>query len=352
LLVLRVTDMRDRYQLISSSGTVDYPPPPEPYNYPPPPEPYNYPPPPEPDGDYPLTKLWSDDSYWHMKIPTNAKLHPDSAKMIEWLLSIPEHRDGCPQLAIHGWSDSIWECDDDTPRHYVYNLAGTNKRFGGDKVPIPDNHQHDPQADAGSIIIDYSEEWMYQFGGLEYKYVNGAWRWCSFAGCRWPLYGSGVGENNVWTCGSAGISAYCATIRPEEIAAGVIARPLCCSLHTPKAGVNVYPPAATTDGRSTDTYAIPNGARLQLDPSLNLDTLGLSEAEKIIAKCLQDYGLVVKENAGSFVMYAENPLARETDPWPALGLSDGLLFKSIRSSIGQYWRVVDYSVFGAVEEEF
>jgi len=60
--------------------------------------------------------------------------------------------------------------------------------------------------------------------------------------------------------------------------------------------------------------------------------------------------VVVKECGGRSCIYAENPLARATDPWPELGVDGNILKGPELRNLP--WRVIDYSVFGGVEEEF
>jgi len=98
--VLRVTSVLDSYQRVSSSGTVDYPPPPE------------------LDGDYPPTKLWSDDSYWYMRIKENPTFHPNSDKMVDWLL---DHHSNYPGIQWKSWTNVFYDAYEDTPIYSVYN---------------------------------------------------------------------------------------------------------------------------------------------------------------------------------------------------------------------------------------
>lgn len=42
------------------------------------------------------------------------------------------------------------------------------------------------------------------------------------------------------------------------------------------------------------------GHRFQLDPSIDIDSLGLAKGEKVIAKALQEYGMIYVENSGTF----------------------------------------------------
>ena len=48
------------------------------------------------------------------------------------------------------------------------------------------------------------------------------------------------------------------------------------------------------------------GGRIRLDPAVNVDTLRLTPACKIIAKALQEYGAFNGDYAGATVLYADN----------------------------------------------
>jgi hypothetical protein len=64
-------------------------------------------------------------------------------------------------------------------------------------------------------------------------------------------------------------------------------------------------PASTTDGDSEAELLIPEGARLQLDPALDVEELGLSPEAEVIARALQIYGAYVCDNAGTLALYAQ-----------------------------------------------
>lgn len=60
-------------------------------------------------------------------------------------------------------------------------------------------------------------------------------------------------------------------------------------------------------------------ARVQLDPTLDLDTLGLTPAEKTIAKALQDYGMfLVDYGATGVSIEAINPASVTGNPYDGL----------------------------------
>ena len=60
------------------------------------------------------------------------------------------------------------------------------------------------------------------------------------------------------------------------------------------------------------------GARLRLDPRLDLSTLGLNRAERVIAKALQEYGMVLGDTSGGFTLYAAHPRGLGYDPYAKL----------------------------------
>lgn len=313
-----------------------------------------------------MNRPYSSDSIWNKKIPANAALHPNSEQMIAWLKSRSYTTFG---INIDRWTMPVYSADANTPKITIY-CSGENSPIDGTfegpyhtNVPFPANAQPDPSSDHGMIVLDWSTNTEWDFAALELR-SDGKWH----AGACIPwgpaaqpkpnsgylpnfVDGSGVmpQEMTAYTWGACATSVplLAGLIRPEEIAAGVIPHALRFGLCYPQHQRKVYPPAATIDGwlgssSITEPYAIPEGARLQLDPNLNLDTLGLSPAGKIIAKCMQDYGIILVDSADGLPLYAQNPMGA-SGWYPAD-------FGSCAALIPLNFRVVNYAVFDAVEE--
>jgi len=293
----------------------------------------------------PTPSVWrpfSDDSFWNKKIPPNPALHPNSGQMINHLVSSPYSDGGHFGINIYNWAVPVWNAYINTPRVTIYDDSGA---VWYNNVPFPEGAQSDPQADKQICIIDWGN--YVEYDAMKFRWEANQWR--AHICRRWDLRGSGVNPLNVWACRGSSVPLLAGLIRPEEIEAGVIPHALVFGYWLPKnysvPRPRVYPPAATSDGKSYDTYAILEGARIQLDPTLNIENIsGLTRAGKIIAKCMQDYGIVCVDCAQGIPLYAENPLGRQTDPWPALGF-DGRVAKPIPP----YFRVIDYAVFGGVQ---
>jgi hypothetical protein len=79
----------------------------------------------------------------------------------------------------------------------------------------------------------------------------------------------------------------------------------------------VYP-ASKSDGRGTTGVDLPEGTRLQLDPSLteaDFDRMGLTQQARVVARALQEYGMIVVDNSGSSKIMLED---EKTADWGSM----------------------------------
>ena len=114
-------------------------------------------------------------------------------------------------------------------------------------------------------------------------------------------------------------------IRPEEIEAGEIRHALLCATPVNRKAAQYggsselcSPPASRTDGYGYGVEYIPEGARIQLDPNLDLDSLALSEGSKTVARAMQKYGMIVGDNSRAFKVYFQN-IGPDGEVWEKYG---------------------------------
>ena len=162
-------------------------------------------------------------------------------------------------------------------------------RVPEDAIPAPGN-------DGTLVVIDWSENRTVEMWQARQRPDRS---WEASWGTTTPLDGSGVPE--VFGTGS-GISHLAGVVRVSEIAAGLIPHALVFSTN------NTCPdefrePATKTDGISDRPDCIPEGARIQLAPSLDVAALQLSPAEAAIARALQEYGAYVVDSGGAPIAF-------------------------------------------------
>ena len=197
-------------------------------------------------------------------------------------------------------------------------FSGKNGEDAHALVPIPAGAAPDPLSDHHIAIIDRAKN--LEWGMWNAKNENGRWS-CSL-GATADLAGDGLRPykptNPTWYTShgarACGFPLIAGLIRTEEIDAGRIEHALIIAYPHIRAGLYMSP-ASTAQARIGDdsikTRGIPCGGHVQLDPSLNLDSLGLSRSGRIVAEALQRYGAFVGDYSGAISIYAENSAAAQ-----------------------------------------
>jgi hypothetical protein len=151
--------------------------------------------------------------------------------------------------------------------------------------------------------------------------------WTSKTGMKYPLDGEGVfrtedfdiinGESVHFHGPSraSGVPAIAGLIMFDEVASGRIEHKLACATRFNAKQEFVFP-ATWTDGLVPG--GIPEGAVIQLDPELDLDQFDLWPGELVVAKALQEYGMVVVDVAGGSPIYAEGLWGHPEKSWTAI----------------------------------
>jgi hypothetical protein len=104
----------------------------------------------------------------------------------------------------------------------------------------------------------------------------------------------------------------------DELRRGRIDHALALALPFPRAGVYAWP-AQRSDGTDPSPRAIPEGARLRIDPRLDLARLELPRQTRMMAEAAQRYGMIVRDRTGhAIAFYGEDPAPTGNDPYPAL----------------------------------
>ncbi len=267
-------------------------------------------------------------SVWNTPIGPSPKYDIHSLEMISNLVLSNE---GHIITAGEAYNYPVYFADQQTPRWDIPCIVNKCTIASSDQdvirtdmvqnVPIPVDARPGEDTDARMIIIDKAMLTEYDLSKAQRTTLGWAAGTVSVYNILWD------GTPVMHSSRGSGIPAFAGLLRPWEIRQGRIEHALAFGYTEPAEGKCVFP-ASKTDGNSPMYFAIPEGARLQLDPSLtekDFDRMGLDKTGKIIARALQEYGMISVDHSGSFKIYVEdlinNPFAKENWTDPALNLT-------------------------------
>lgn len=266
---------------------------------------------PRPSSGY---RPFSANSPWNTPIPANPALQADSAALIAHLEASSEW----PGLSVsvHPWSVPVYYVGPDAPLVDVITTLSNEGENLTLRWPVPPGAASATESDGHMTLVDVASGRGYDFFQGRRR-SDGRWE-CSLC-TSVDLNGTGVsppkGGPTPWyeshASRACGFPLMAGLITPEELAAGEIRHAL----------VIAYPglrqrwfvsPASTghpANGQISQTEGIPCGGRVQLDPSIDLDTLAISDTLRTIARALQVYGAYVGDFSGSINVYADGSVA-------------------------------------------
>lgn len=284
-------------------------------------------------------RFFADDSFWNQPLPKNPKVHPKSEKWIKVLAQDP----GGAFFGINTdkFTIPVYEADKNTPTHTIYNrpvkehykmvhgyrngwfethyFYGHGKGFGKE-VPIPANAMGDPEEDAHIVVVDWAKNLVWDVWGLEI--ING--KYTSFTGMKYKANGSGVFKTSDFKIKNgesihfygpgraAGVPVVAGLVLYNEAMRGEIKHKLACATRYNAYQEYVFP-ATWTDGMVEGS--VPEGSVIQLDPKLDLSQFDLTPQEHALAVAAQKYGMVIVDEAGGNVIYAQGLYKNSPVSW-------------------------------------
>jgi hypothetical protein len=262
---------------------------------------------------------FNDQSPWNTPISGTAALDPDSATLVtdfssiagqtEFWINIQDY-----SIPVYGVASAA------TPMVTVSaSLGGTGFRTGAasDSVtagsglaPIPSGATPAAGSDRHLAIVDRAANLEWGFWDANQSSTG----WTAGEASTMDLAGSGVRppeRNAPWWAGhgprACGFSLIAGLITADELRCGAIEHALVVAY--PHIRSRYYtPPASTAQGTTSDALparGIPCGGHIQLDPSLDVTTLGLTPTGLLIARALQKYGAFVGDYSGAVSLYAD-----------------------------------------------
>lgn len=272
-------------------------------------------------GKQEVQRFFSDDSYWNQPIAEDAASDPRSDYWINIIDRDPSGEN--IGLNVDNYTIPIYEVDSRiVPFQFLKNgykregedipfKTAHSAKFDEMGVPIPEEAMPSGGLDMHMAIVDWKANLAWDMFWVK-KLEDGSWM--SATGMVYPLNGPGVFDpedfdvktgESIHGFGpgvAAGAPIIAGVIRYDEVMSGRIEHKLSGALRHVAFQEYVFP-ATWTDGNFEG--GIPEGATLQLDPELDLEQFDLTEGEKVVARALQEYGLVIIDFSEGSTIRAE-----------------------------------------------
>jgi hypothetical protein len=124
-------------------------------------------------------------------------------------------------------------------------------------------------------------------------------------------------SSHSWNVTASSISMMAGVITASDVAQGRIDHAL--AMATPDTAKSRFVwPAQRTDGTSLDPAALPAGARLRIDPKLDLSKLTMPPLIRMMAEAAQRYGIVIRDRTWTTTVFYTEPVGSgQADPYKA-----------------------------------
>ena len=281
---------------------------------------------PPPVGDRPIPtgtasgpyRAFSPTSYWNTPLPADAPIAPDSAAVVSFI----ERDNQVGHLVLTGagpkgrWGHPIYWAEPGDPTYRVGNDCSFSTPAAFSAVRIPLGARPDPGSDADMTVYDIGRGLVYGFWKARYDVGSNSWSACG--GTAYSLSSNGLDgglaqSDDSANAGHRGLPPPVYAVRFDEIKAGVIDHVLRINVNTTGCS-HVFPMTGDECGTHAPA-APPEGARVRLDPSIDLAGLHLSPGALVIARALQRYGAVIGDQTGGAATIQLEDVVAEGRGW-------------------------------------
>jgi hypothetical protein len=244
-------------------------------------------------------------------------IDPNSSTMVRELASEVESRGAAVNHSC--WSTPVWQVKRRQARVRVAaDNPALDRQFA--RVPLPRAARAACGQDAQLTVWQPSTDTLWEFFGFR-RDTTGAPR-ATFGG---RIRGVSHNPGHFTDDPGPGFGATATSIpllaglqRIAELRAGRIDHAVAFAMRRPAACFRW--PAQRQDGdrHRSNALAPPEGARLRLPASLDLESLGLTPYGLVLARAVQRYGMVLRDRASLPVLYAEAPRRDGSHPYAAI----------------------------------
>lgn len=261
-------------------------------------------------------RAFSADSWWNTPLPYHPPQNPATDEILDYLSTATESRGGCLTLAGAGqspWGHPIYWTESDDPTYYLRGVNHTRMPELND-LRIPRDAQPASNNDGTMSIFDLDKDYVVALTNAEYDADDDEW---SATGATVTYLESnglhaatGRSDDNRNLGGHRGNNGATMAVRWDMVRAGAINHVLKIASGPEVADRAVFPMVGSDgDYQGSDPAVPPQGLRLRIEPSLDLDRFNLHPQALVIARALQRYGAYIGDSGGVTALKLENTAA-------------------------------------------
>jgi RNA polymerase sigma-70 factor (ECF subfamily) len=272
-------------------------------------------------------------SFWNQPSAPEAPLDPQSAEMVAGLdrevaREQAERRGPWINTTSYGVPIVTVPANQPTVTVQLDHAPDAALSSAWSAVPLPAQAEAAYGSDGYMVVSQPSTDQMWEFWRLNRQSDGWHASWggaIQHASTNPGVYGPEAwpGAKPWWGATASSLALAGGTMTIAELRQGQIDHALAIALPEVRAGVFASP-AQRTDGRSPNPLALPEGARLRLDPQLDLASLNMPPPVRTIAVAAQRYGILVRDFSANIAFIAEDPTSTGSNPYTGpSGLFEG-----------------------------
>jgi hypothetical protein len=258
-------------------------------------------------------RAFTGNSWWNAPVPADAPHNPHEAAILGYLQSAPQSDQGCLRLAgahDNRWGQPVYWAQ---PGDVDYDVQGLPPGRPPEtrSLRIPPGAEPADNSDGSLVVYDMARGYVAMLTDAKFDAPAGQW---SASGATVTyldsngLHAATNKSNNPHNTGThRGNNGATTAVRLDMVRAGEIRNVLKIASGPELANRWVFPMTGSDgDYDGNDPAVPPEGLRLRIKPSVNLDQLGLHPQALVIAKAIQKYGVYLGDSGGATALKLED----------------------------------------------
>lgn len=271
--------------------------------------------PPTSSAHVPRGRAFEASSWWNTPLPADAPLDPAGSLILDYLRTAPESGPGCLTLAGAGhshWGQPVYEARPGDPEYDVKGLSEPLPEL--ERMRIPEGARSGSNNDSNMTVYDRERGYVVALSGAEYDPDSDEWSatgaTVTYLASNGLHVATGQSDDPRNRGSHRGNNGATMAVELDDVRAGVIGHVLKAASGPEVSDRYVFPMVGSDgDYHGSDPAVPPQGIRLRIKPTVDLEEQDLDPEALVIAQALQDYGFYIGDSGGATALKLQNTWA-------------------------------------------